>query len=333
MDTSRRDNRTGYHGSRRIIHGRTKAQDTNADTIAGVNVDSNADTNAGVNVDSNADTNVDVNVVSNSSHLPHSIDPHKVLKSKEEIENEFKFLVFLHQHEEKNNDETIFTETYLNGSFKDTYIIREIDETFIPFEHTTVIVNNLSELWNFYESHKNESNILIDSRMVNYIAYATIKYGEDLLIYDAYTGKIKSIYFFCSDHFHIQTNELTISQIKQLFFMHLLILVYAKQLNINWNINNLIKCIKSNDYHIHFEKDPNVNIFDMIINYIKIQSHTDVNSSNVMKILNHFDGTFSRKAYMPESSPELKEWDLTNISGYEFFVAITILKNNNFRVL
>ena len=331
MDTSRRDNRTGYHGSKRIIHGRTKAQDTNAD----MKVDVNTGVNAGVHADVNTDVNPKLNSddVSNSSHLPYSIDPHKVLKSKEEIENEFKFLVFLHQHEEKNNDETIFTETYLNGSFKDTYIIREIDETFIPFEHTTVIVNNLSELWNFYESHKNESNILIDSRMVNYIAYATIKYGEDLLIYDAYTGKIKSIYFFCSDHFHIQTNELTINQIKQLFFMHLLILVYTKQLNINWNINNLIKCIKSNDYNIHFEKDPNVNIFDMIINYIKIQSHTDVNTSNVMKILNYFDSSFSRKAYVSESSPELKEWDLTNISGYEFFVAITILKNNNFRVL
>lgn len=333
MDTSIRDNqRRDYHGSKRIINGRTKARDTRL-IKEDVKVDTTANTTSDVKVDTTANTNSTSTVHDNSLHLPHSIDPHKVLRSKEEIENEFKFLVFLHQHEEKNNDETIFTETYLNGSFKHTYIIREIDETFIPFEHTTIIVKSLSDLWNFYESHKNDSNILIDSRMVNYIAYAVIKYGEDLLIYDAYTGKIKSIYFFCSDHFHIQTNELTINQIKQLFFMHLLILVYAKQLNINWNINNLIKCIKSNDYHIHFEKDPNVNVFDMIINYIRIQTHTDVNSSNVMKILNYFDGAFSRKAYTSESSPDLKEWDLTSMSGYEFFVAITILKNNNFRVI
>ena len=268
-----------------------------------------------------------------NSRLIQEIETYKILKSKEEIENEFKNLRFLHQHEEKNNDDTIFNDTILNGSFKDTYIIREIDETFIFFPHNTYIVNNLKNFWEFYDSHKDHNNILIDSRLINYIAFATIKYGEDLLIYDAYTSKIKSIYFFCSDYFHIQTNELTINQIKQLFVMYLLILVFSKQLNISWNINTLIKYIKMNDYNIHFEHNPNINIFDMIINYIKIQSQTNANSGNVMKIIKYFDATFSRKAYVAESAPEIEEWDLTNTSGYEFYIAMTVLKNNNFQIL
>lgn len=271
--------------------------------------------------------------INDNKYLTQEMETHKILKSKEEIENEFKNLRFLHQHEEKNNDDTIFNDTILNGSFKDTYIIREIDETFIFFPHNIYIVNNLKDFWRFYDSHKDHNNILIDSRLINYIAFATIKYGEDLLIYDAYTCKIKSIYFFCSDYFHIQTNELTINQIKQLFIMYLLILVFSKQLNISWNINTLIKCIKMNDYNIHFEHNPNVNIFDMIINYIKIQSQTNVNSGNVMKIIKYFDATFSRKAYAAENAPEIEEWDLTNMSGYEFYIAMTVLKNNNFQIL
>jgi len=261
------------------------------------------------------------------------MDTNKILKTKKEIEDEFKNLVFLHTHEEKDNSDTIFNETRLNGVFEKTYIIREVDDTFIFFPHTIHLVKNLGDFWEFYDSHKDENNILIDSRLINYIAYAVIKYGEDLLIYDSYTSKIKSIYFFCSDYFNIQTNELTISQIKQLFVIYLLILVYSKQMNITWNINNLIKCIKSNDYDIHVKHNPSLNIFDIIINYMKIQSQTEVNTSNIMKILQYFDTSFSVKAYRSESAPELKEWDMKDISGYEFFIAITVLKNNNFRLM
>lgn len=261
------------------------------------------------------------------------METNKILKTKKEIEEEFKNLVFLHTHEEKNNDNTIFNETRLNGAFENTYIIREVDDTFIFFPHVIHLVQDLKDFWTFYDSHKDNNNILIDSRLINYIAYATIKYGEDLLIYDSYTSKIKSIYFFCSDYFKIQTNELTINQIKQLFIIYLLIYVFSRQMNISWNINNLIKCIKSNDYNINIKHNPTLNIFDIIINYIKIQTPSEVNSANIMKILQHFDNSFSIKAYLPETAPELKEWDLEGISGYEFYVAISVLKNNDFRLM
>ena len=204
------------------------------------------------------------NEIINDINNINEMDDYNTFKTKEEIEAEFKHLAFLHQHDIKNNDDTIFSDSILNGSFETTYIIRTTDETFISFPHITYLVKNLSDFWLFYDAHKNTSNILIESRLVNYIAYATIKYGEDLLIYDAYTCKIKSIYYFCSDFFHIQTNELTINQIKQLFFMYLLICVYAKQLNISWNVNNLIKHIKYNDYNIYIMHDCNVNVFSLI---------------------------------------------------------------------
>ena len=104
-------------------------------------------------------------------------------------------------------------------------------------------------------------------------------------------------------------------------------------MNISWNINNLIKCIKSNDYDINIKHNPTLNIFDIIINYIKIQTPSEVNSANIMKILQYFDKSFSIKAYLPETAPDLKEWDLEGISGYEFYVAISVLKNNDFRLM
>lgn len=273
------------------------------------------------------------NEIINDINNINEMDDYNTFKTKEEIEAEFKHLAFLHQHDIKNNDDTIFSDSILNGSFETTYIIRTTDETFISFPHITYLVKNLSDFWLFYDAHKNTSNILIESRLVNYIAYATIKYGEDLLIYDAYTCKIKSIYYFCSDFFHIQTNELTINQIKQLFFMYLLICVYAKQLNISWNVNNLIKHIKYNDYNIYIMHDCNVNVFSLIINYIRIQSKTNINSKNVLNIVKYFNDSFSKNAYTTKHAPEIKEWDLNDVSGYEFYIAMTVLKNNNFFVL
>lgn len=270
--------------------------------------------------------------IDDNKRSAQELETYNILKTREEIENEFKNLKFLHQHEEKDNVDTIFNETRLNGSFENTYVLRQKDDTFIFFPYEVYIVKNLKDFWSFYDSHKDTTNILIDSRLINYIAFGVIKYGEDLLIYDSYSSKIKSIYFFCSDYFHIQTNELTISQIKQLFFMYLLILVFSKQLNISWDVYRLIKCIKTNDYNIYFEHNPNIDIFDMVINYIKIQSQTNINSNNIKKIVNYFDSVFSRDAYSTETAPEIKEWNLENITSYEFYIAIIILKNNNFHI-
>ena len=255
----------------------------------------------------------------------------KTLRNKEEIEQEFKNLRFIHQHEEKNNDETIFNETTLNGSFKDTFILRETDDSFILFPHSTQIISSLSQFWEFYDAHKSTHNILIDSRMVDYIAYATIKYGDDVLIYDSYSGKIMTIYYFCSNHFHIQTNELTITQIKQLFIMYLLVIVYARDLSIQWNINNLIRCIKTNDNLIYNIHDPNANFFNMIINYIGTQQNTTANSRNILKIINYFIKSFSKNAYYPECE-NIEKWNLEGITRYEFIMAITVLKNNDFYI-
>ena len=248
--------------------------------------------------------------------------------TRELVEQEFVNLKYLFSNTDQSlmtNDSTVFSHTTLNGSFERTIMIRSLDDTFIHFPCEVFIVTSLSAFWKLHEEHKDNSNILIDSRLDHFIAYAAIKYGDNILIYDSYTGKVKTVYMYVSDIFHIQTNELTISQIKKLFIMYLLILVYVKSLNIDWNVTSLIRLIKQ------ISNDSPQDMIDIIITYIKIQAQSSINSSNVKNILTLINESFTYSAYESETAPIIKQWNIGKTTGYEFFVALSILRNNNYR--
>ena len=245
--------------------------------------------------------------------------------NRELVEQEFANIKYLFHNPDPSlmsNKSTIFTNTTLNGSFEHTIMIRCIDDTFIHFDCDVFLISSLSEFWKIYDEKKDNFNILIDSRLDQFIAYATIKYGDNILIYDSYVGRVKTIYTYVSDLFHIQTNELTIPQIRKLFVMYLLILVYVKSLNINWNVTSLIHLIKQ------ITNNSPQDMTDIIITYIKIQTQSSINSSNVKNILMLINKHFAYTAYESDTAPVIKEWDIYNVTGYEFFVALSILRNN-----
>ena len=255
----------------------------------------------------------------------------KVLRTKKDIEQEFKDLKFIHQHEVKGNNETIYEVTTLNGSFEKNYIITLNDDLYIGFEHETFIPTNLGEFWRFYNEHMNESNIFIDSRATDYIAYSVIKYSDNVLIYDVYTSSVVSVYAYCSKFFNIQTNEITINQIKQLFVGYLLLAVFCRSLGFEWNTPTMIKCIKSNDVKINAGAD--CNIFDMLIDYCKVKTSSLINTGSIYALIKQFEIYFGDEAYSVETDINpLNEWKLKNVSPYEFLITLTILKNNGFFV-
>jgi len=263
-----------------------------------------------------------------------AIENDKTLKTKKDIEQEFKDLKFIHQHPPINNENTIYTDIRLNGSFNDNFLITLTDDLFINFPHTLFIPHNLGDFWKFYESHKQTANILIDSRAINYIAYAILKYEDDVLVYDVYTGYCVSVYAFCSKFFNIQTNEITINQIKQLFIAYLLFSVFIKSLDFEWNTLSIIKCIKSNDLKINTSNSINLGIFDVLIDYCKVKTTCDIRTKHIYYIIKQFETYFSNLAYQPDTAPVdiNNEWKIKNIQPYEFLVALTVLKNNNFKV-
>ena len=256
----------------------------------------------------------------------------KMLRSKKDIEQEFKNLKFIHCHEPVSNDATIYDHVFLNGSFKNNCVITTTDDLHIAFEHELFIPHTLGEFWDYYNSHKQSHNIFIDSRAASYIAYAIIKYADDVLVYDIYSASCISVYLFCSKFFNIQTNELTISQIKQLFVCYLILVAYAKKIGFEWNTSTVIKCIKSNDKRIN-NGETNLNIFDVIIDYCKAKTTHDISTDNIRHIINLFETYFTGDVY--SSSCDInptQEWKLNKISLYEFLVALTLMKNNGFQL-
>ena len=259
----------------------------------------------------------------------------KILRTKADIEQEFKDLKFIHQHPISNNDETIYEPHYLNGLFKRNIIFTMKDDLFINFEHETFIPQNLNDFWIKYEAERSKANIILDSRMTNYIAYATLKYEDDVLIYDVYTGNNITIYAFSSKFFNVQTNEITIHLIKQLFVGYLLFVVYVKQFNFEYNTSIMLKYIKANYNKIHNEQQVNINIFDVLINCAKVKSTTDIRSKNIYQVVRYFEKYFSESAFEPNNESTIdifSEWKLTNVKDYEFLIALTVLKNNNFNI-
>ena len=233
-----------------------------------------------------------------------------------------------------DNSKTIFKQTYLNGSFQHTYVVSLTDDLYISFPHTLFIPKNLSDFWKFYDNNRSTNNILLDSRIINYIAYAILKYEDDVFIYDVYTGTTLTIYPFTSTFFNVQVNEITIHLIKQLLVGYLVFVIYAKSLNFEWNTAAMLKQIKGINMKINETKTTELGMFDILINAAKVKTTTSISSNNIYYIVDLFQKYFGEGAFTSESAPDdiTSEWKLHNIKDYEFLVALTVLKNNGFHI-
>lgn len=264
-------------------------------------------------------------------------------KASEEYNN----LKFLHKHNSQDisvDDELISViekhkkniikpcDNHPNGLFQNTVLIREVDDTFIffPCQIELIDQNDLQKFWEMYDEYKDCSNILIDSRLNLLISYAAIKYGENLLIYDPYTAQIKTIYYYCSDYFKIQTNELTINQIKQLFILKLLLSHFLYYLEIPWNVNNAVKNIKQINEMNNTSKFSNVTLINALINYVGRKKETIVDRNNIKQLCNLIRENLSIEAFDSKTAQRINKWKIDNLSKYEFYVTLTMLKNSNF---
>lgn len=224
---------------------------------------------------------------------------------------------------ENNTKPSLQTKYMLNGIYPETILLREKDDTFIDFKAKVCIIDqyDLQSFWEYYDEYKDNSNILIDSRLRMLIFYGAIKYGDSLLIYDAYVSKIKTLYHFASDYFKIQSNELNIQQFKILFMMKLLFSCFLTEIEIGWNVNLVIKLIKQFENH---------DMISMMIQYIGLQKQTPVNNAKIIKVISYFKQYFGRSALDPETAPFLTSWKIGDVSMYELSVALSMLRNSNF---
>ena len=252
-----------------------------------------------------------------------------ILRTKKEIEEEFKNLKFIHSHESMSMNNKLFDSTPLNGTFKNNVIISIADDIFIPFSHSLVIIDTLKDFWSVYEEKRMKENVIIDSRAIEFIMYGIIKYSDDLLIYDAYNGSVVSIYTFCSKFFNVQTNEIFINQIKQLCYTYLLLSVYVKPLDFEWNTMVMIKCIKENDSKI-INGHNDLNIFDVLIEYCKVKTTSTISSNNVKLIIEMFEKYLSDESFDVSSCKieKIEKWELKKIK-HCFYISKEVAKQEN----
>jgi len=226
---------------------------------------------------------------------------------------------------------------HLNGTFNKTLIFREFDDTFIPLNQNdvaivTIAYTNTSDFFKIYDDHKSYTNIIIDSRLILHIMKAVVKYGDDILVYNAYSGIFKTVYGFYSELFRIQLSELTINNIKQISAAYILFQHVLKSVpGIDWNINTLIKHIRqSNDEY----KNNNLGIalVDAFIKFVGIQKEQTRNIEGVRNISRIITENMSQKAYDSAFTGNVDLTTIEHITSSEVYAALMLLKSSSFSV-
>lgn len=139
-----------------------------------------------------------------------------------------------------------------NGLHKYSCIVRESNDTFIPFnDHHVEVINAMSfgEYMSVYEKYKDKENVIIDSRLEYIILMAFIKYKLNLLIYDPYRLIVCGPIEYFSTAMYVEATDLMISEIEK-YCIGKLILNYAfSHLRIRWNKDIAISAMRKNNLH------------------------------------------------------------------------------------
>lgn len=257
------------------------------------------------------------------------------------IENEFTNILRIHSNypsvlsprSTSSSHYTFTSRFHINGTFRDTILFRETDDTFISFPHTVITIppTNLTFFWKQYESYKNTHNILIDSRLQILIMYAALAYADELLVYNSYKMKIVNIYDYCSDLFKISASELNITQIQELFIIKLFISYYLQKCDIGWRINQVISNLKELHRYQTTELQ-NKTIIDILMNYIKCPSIESFNKNNVsimFKLINDYFGNNAFK-YVDTYDLIVGPWNLQNLKIEDVYIELMLLKHSHF---
>lgn len=139
-----------------------------------------------------------------------------------------------------------------NGLYKESCIVRESNDTFIPFnDYHVKIINPLSfsEYVSVYETCKDKENIVIDSRLEYIILMAFIKYELNILIYDSYRLLVCGPIEYFSSAMYVEATDLSLSDIQK-YCIGKIILNYAfAHLRIRWNKDIALSTIRKNNLH------------------------------------------------------------------------------------
>ena len=102
-----------------------------------------------------------------------------------------------------------------NGAYKDTIVIREVDDTYLFIKKCTVDCINRMDFLGFNEIVENNKNknIVIDGRLDTLLYYAIMVHHDNILVYNIIDKKIVTIYSFIASIYKVPLSQLTLNRI------------------------------------------------------------------------------------------------------------------------
>ena len=136
-----------------------------------------------------------------------------------------------------------------NGAYKDTIVIREVDDTYLFIKKCTVDCINRMDFLGFNEIVENNKNknIVIDGRLDTLLYYAIMVHYDNILVYNIIDKKVVTIYSFISSIYKVPLSQLTLNRI--LVWAHILYICYVCLGGVlDIRPGELLKYIISNNY-------------------------------------------------------------------------------------
>lgn len=139
--------------------------------------------------------------------------------------------------------------TAANGSYSNSIIIREVDDTYIFIKNYRVIIANHLDFKTLDTVVQTNPlcNIILDGRLNNMLYYAIIRYSDNILIYNITNRRISTVYSFIADTFKVRLNQLSLNSIR-LWAMILYIDSVCLNGKLNIRPNDLLKYVINNRY-------------------------------------------------------------------------------------
>ena len=128
----------------------------------------------------------------------------------------------------------------MNGLYSENIVVRDSDDIFIPFPY--ILTDKVPSEINV------NKNVIIDSRYEEVLLKEIYKKGLEVLIYNTSTHKIINIYQYFEDIMGISKLALSVTKMKKISFILLLIKYVFKKLKIRYDIRYILQNIDNTDF-------------------------------------------------------------------------------------
>jgi hypothetical protein len=189
----------------------------------------------------------------------------------------------------------------LNGAFTTSIFICKNEKVYVNFKYNSAEYhddNNFTRSFSQFSS----SNIIFDNRLEQTILYQSVVNCNELLIYDIFKHRICTIYNHLYEKYKIKSFALNPSSIRNFSTCFLILNFYFKNLN----------------FHCPPESLVGESVLESIINAIGPQAEEEYDTTKIDQITNFFNNGL-------EGIPP-------TVNRYEFYVALILMKNVNFRI-